>query len=190
MGIAVGAKLIAQALGGKLNKKVLGEAEKIAVNLSRGLFCGRDVVKLNDSFYNLGYVKEILQPEDSIPAHFIKIPELIVNANYDLMTDLILPKTAKVHGVSARSGKVMIWTTKDERVLGLHFQSAFNTNIMHELIVTKLYENGKIDDAIKARFIEDIYDVSKPLMRHTMQKIEEAFLRYGEDYVPGQTPKE
>jgi hypothetical protein len=53
---------------------------------------------------------------------------------------------------------------------------------MHELVVTKLYENGKIDDAIKARFIDDIYDIQKPLMRHTMLKIEEAFLRYGENY--------
>lgn len=65
----------------------------------------------------------------------------------------------------------MIWTTKDERVLGLNMHAAFNTNIMHELIVTKLYENGKIDDAIKARFIEDIYDIEKPLMRHTMLRI-------------------
>lgn len=26
-------------------------------------------------------------------------------------------------------------------------------------------------------------------MRHTLQKIEEAFLRYGENYVAGQTPE-
>jgi hypothetical protein len=113
-------------------------------------------------------VKEVLTPEEGSPSHFVKIPELIVYGNYDITTELILPKTAKVHGVSARSGKVMIWTTKDERVLALHFHSSYNTNIMHELIVTKLYENGKIDDAIKARFIEDIYDITKPLMRHTM----------------------
>ena len=77
----------------------------------------------------------------------------------------------------------MIWTTKDERVLGLHPQSHFNTNIMHELVITKLYENGKIDDAIRSRFIEDIYDVEKPLMRNTLLRIEEAFLRYGESEV-------
>jgi hypothetical protein len=77
----------------------------------------------------------------------------------------------------------MIWTTKDERVLGLHPHSHFNTNIMHELVITKLYENGKIDDAIRARFIEDIYDVEKPLMRNTLLRIEEAFLRYGESEV-------
>lgn len=48
---------------------------------------------------------------------------------------------------------------------------------MHELVVVKLYENGKIDDAIKSRFIEDIYDTDRPIMRHTLLKIIDNFLR-------------
>jgi len=52
----------------------------------------------------------------------------------------------------------------------------FNANIMHELIVMKLYENGKIDDPIKQRFIDEIYDTDKPIMRHTMLKVVQCFL--------------
>jgi hypothetical protein len=48
---------------------------------------------------------------------------------------------------------------------------------MHELIVAKLYENGKIDDAIKSRFIEDIYDTEKMSTRHTFLKIIDCFIR-------------
>lgn len=71
----------------------------------------------------------------------------------------------------------MIWTSKDHRVLGLHAHASFSTNFMHELVVVKLYENGKIDDAIKSRFIEDIYDTDRPIMRHTLLKIMDNFLR-------------
>jgi hypothetical protein len=49
---------------------------------------------------------------------------------------------------------------------------------MHDLIVAKLYENGKIDDPIKNRFIEDLYDnEKKPIMRHTAIKIIRSFLK-------------
>lgn len=51
---------------------------------------------------------------------------------------------------------------------------------MHELVVIKLYEAGKIDDAIKMRFIEDIYDTQKPLTRNTLLKIIDNFLRQEE----------
>lgn len=70
----------------------------------------------------------------------------------------------------------MIWTTSDHRVLGLHMDATLNANIMHDLIVLKLYENGKIDDAIRARFIEDIYDSEVPIMRHTMLKVIQNFI--------------
>lgn len=73
-----------------------------------------------------------------------------------------------------------MWTTNDHRILGLNMHACFNTNIMHELVVGKLYENGKIDDAVKSRFIEDIYDTERPIMRHTMLKVIDAFLRTSE----------
>ena len=65
----------------------------------------------------------------------------------------------------------MIWTSNDNRILGIHAHASFNSNFMHELCVLKLYENGKIDDAIKSRFIEDIYDIERPIMRHTLLKV-------------------
>jgi hypothetical protein len=98
---------------------------------------------------------------------------------YEESLELILPEGAVCHGVSPRSQQVMIWTSGDQRVLGLHAHAAFNTNFMHELVVPKLYENGKIDNAIKSRFIEDIYDTERPIMRHTLLKVMDHFLRSG-----------
>ena len=47
---------------------------------------------------------------------------------------------------------------------------------MHELIVNKLYENGKIDDPLKIKFIEDIYDTQRPIMHNTLLKVIRSFL--------------
>ena len=97
---------------------------------------------------------------------------------YEDTIELILPEdTTIVHGVSSKTGQIIIWTTKDARVMGLNTHSGFNTNMMHQLVVNKLYENGKIDDAIKMRFIEAIYDTEKSLTRHTILKVVETFLK-------------
>ena len=47
---------------------------------------------------------------------------------------------------------------------------------MHELIVNKLYENGKIDDPLKIKFIEDIYDTQRTIMHNTLLKVIRSFL--------------
>jgi hypothetical protein len=60
--------------------------------------------------------------------------------------------------------------------MGLHMDPTLNTNMMHELVVAKLYENGRIDDSIKTRFIDDIYDIEKPITRHTMLRVIDQFL--------------
>ncbi len=75
-----------------------------------------------------------------------------------------------MHGVSARTDQPILWGIGD-RVLGMQAHPSFNTNIMHELIVNKLYEAGKIDDPIKLKFIDDIYDCERPIMRHTLLKV-------------------
>ena len=49
---------------------------------------------------------------------------------------------------------------------------------MHELIINKLYENGKIDDPLKSRFTDDIYDSERPLMQHALLKIINAFMKF------------
>jgi hypothetical protein len=60
--------------------------------------------------------------------------------------------------------------------MGVQAHPVFNANIMHELIVNKLYENGKIDDPLKIKFIEDIYDSERPIMHNTLLKVIRAFL--------------
>jgi hypothetical protein len=47
---------------------------------------------------------------------------------------------------------------------------------MHELIINKLYEYGKIDDPLKTRFTDDVYDTERPLMQHVLLKIINAFM--------------
>lgn len=128
------------------------------------------MIKLSDSFYELQFVKQVFNDSN-------KVPELNVFALYDEGIELTLPEGAIVHGVSSRTGQTMIWTSDDNRIMGLHVHAKFNTNIMHDLIIVKLYENGKIDDVIKARLIEDIYDQERPLMRHTLLKVIHSFLQ-------------
>jgi hypothetical protein len=60
LGMSLGQYLIATALGGKVERRNLDEAQKIARNINRGLFCGKDVIKLNDSFFKLDCVKKVL----------------------------------------------------------------------------------------------------------------------------------
>jgi hypothetical protein len=96
---------------------------------------------------------------------------------YETGLELTLPAEGIIHGVSSRSGQPIIWTLKgNSRILGLQAHPSFNTNIMHELIVSKLYENGKIDDPLKIKFIEDIYDSQRPLMNNTLLKVTRSFL--------------
>ncbi len=82
-----------------------------------------------------------------------------------------MPENALVHGLSQKTGETIIWSSEDGRVLGLQTLISLNANIIHELIVMKLYEHGKIDDLIKQRFLDEIYDTEKPIMRHTLLKV-------------------
>lgn len=160
---------MAYALGGQIKKKELNEEEKMAFNLNRGIFCGKDSISLSASFYELPPAKAVFEGTarpDTINVY--SVAEGIV--------EVILPDGAQAHGVSKRSGQSVIWTTEDGRVMGLHMLLTFNANIMHELIVMKLYENGKIDDPIKQRFIEEIYDTERPIMRHSLIKVVLCFL--------------
>jgi len=82
-----------------------------------------------------------------------------------------------VHGQSVRTEQPVVWTLKDtNRILAIQAHPSFNTNIMHELIVNKLYENGKIDDPLKIKFIEDIYDSQRPIMHNTLLRVVRTFL--------------
>lgn len=87
-----------------------------------------------------------------------------VNSIYDFGLSLNLPPNGVSHGHSTRTDQQIIWTLKDSnQVLGLQIAPSFNINIMHELIIHKLYENGKIDDPLKTRFTDDVYDTERPL---------------------------
>jgi hypothetical protein len=59
VGLSLGANLVAYALGGKIKKKELNEAEKMAFNLNRGIFCGKDHISVSPSFFELPPVKAV-----------------------------------------------------------------------------------------------------------------------------------
>ena len=106
-----------------------------------------------------------------------KLNEVNLYSVYDTSLTLTLPKDAQVHGKSVRTEHPIFWSLKsNSRILGIHAHPSFNTNIMHELIVNKLYENGKIDDPIKIKFMEDIYDSERPVMPNTMLKVIRSFI--------------
>jgi hypothetical protein len=65
--------------------------------MNRGLFCGRDAIKLNDSFYDLQFVKQVFNETN-------KIQEMNILALYDDGIVLTLPEGAIVHGVSSKTG--------------------------------------------------------------------------------------
>ena len=128
-----------------------------------------------DSFHELDFAKSLYKPYKGA-----KLNELNVNSIYDIGLNLILPPDGVAHGVSTRTDQVIIWTLKNSnRIMGLQAPPSFNVNIMHELIINKLYENGKIDDPLKSRFTEDIYDTERPLMQHALLRIIYAFTKQG-----------
>ena len=59
VGLSLGSNLVAYALGGQIKKKELNEAEKMAFNLNRGIFCGKDQITLSPSFYELPSTKAV-----------------------------------------------------------------------------------------------------------------------------------
>lgn len=132
---------------------------------------------MTESFHDLAFIKYLYAgyPEGT------KLTELNVNSIYDIGNSLRLPEGGISHGYSTRTKQQIIWTLKgSNRVLGLQIPPSFNINIMHELIINKLYENGKIDDPLKTRFTDDIYDTERPLMQHVLLKIITAFMNYTE----------
>ena len=82
-----------------MEKMQLDEAQKIMHFQNRGLFCGRDNIKLAASFHQLGFVKELYSayPEGT------KLNELNVNSIYDIGMNLILPPGGITHGTSTRT---------------------------------------------------------------------------------------
>ena len=66
---------------------------------NRGLFCGRDNIKLSESFQTLEFVKEIYKP---YPAG-TRLTELNVNSIYDIGLNLTLPPNGVSHGYSTRT---------------------------------------------------------------------------------------
>jgi hypothetical protein len=149
----------------------MDETQKILHNQAKRLFCGRDQIKMNPSFFQLECAKKVFE------GHSATLKEINVYSVYETFMELTLPPEAVVHGVSTRTQQPIIWTLKgNSRIFGLQAHPSFNTNIMHELIVNKLYENGKIDDPMKIKFIEDIYDPSRPIMHNTLLKVTRAFL--------------
>ncbi len=62
MGVQLGSHLVAIALGGSVEKTQQDEAHKILHFQNRGLFCGRDNVKLAESFHTLDFVRELYKP--------------------------------------------------------------------------------------------------------------------------------
>ena len=93
VGLSLGTNLVAYALGGQIGKKSLNEAEKMARNLTRGIFCGKDSITLKDSFFKLPYVKKVFE---GLP----NIETINVYAQYEDYIDLTLPEKALVHGTS------------------------------------------------------------------------------------------
>ena len=174
MGVQLGSHLLSIALGGSVEKPQLDEAQKIIHFQNRGLFCGRDNIKLLDSFHSLPFVKDLYKAYNSTG---VKLTELNVNSIYEIGINHNLPPNGVSHGFSTRTNQQIIWTLKDSnRVLGLQIPPSFNINIMHELIINKLYEYGKIDDPLKTRFTDDVYDTERPLMQHVLLKIINAFM--------------
>jgi GMP synthase-like glutamine amidotransferase len=79
LGIQAGSHLLAQAFGGKIERKEMNETQKIMHNQSKGLFCGRDQIRLKETFYELDCVKHVFPQSLGV----IRLPHLNVFSIYE-----------------------------------------------------------------------------------------------------------
>lgn len=114
LGIQAGSHLLATAFGGKVERKEMDETQKILHNQAKGLLCGKDTIRIKESFYQLDYVAKVFGKFS------VRLQDINVYSVYETGLELTLPAEGIIHGVSSRSGQPIIWTLKgNSRILGL-----------------------------------------------------------------------
>lgn len=86
-----------------------------------------------------------------------------------------LPDGAELLGSSIRTHNE-IWTIPD-RILGIQSSPEVNKYYIKELIITKLYETGKLDEGLRNQSIEQLEYELIPSSRHIILKCMNKFIK-------------
>jgi GMP synthase-like glutamine amidotransferase len=86
-----------------------------------------------------------------------------------------LPEFGQLYGYSERTS-VEMWGVEG-RIFAIQAHPEFNGNYIQELIINKMYENGRLTEQQKNECQEWIHDPSKPLHRNILLKIIYSFLK-------------
>jgi GMP synthase-like glutamine amidotransferase len=133
-GICFGEQLLAAALGGRVERMT---------NLEhRPLWLLKEEVFLENSFYDLPYVKKVLGNLDDDQME--KIKPLVFHAVHgDHVSKL--PDFGVLYGSSERT-PVEIWGVEN-RILAFQCHPEFNSYYIQELVINKMYDQGRLDDS-------------------------------------------
>ena len=82
-----------------------------------------------------------------------------------------------LQGCSHNRAHHEIWTMSD-KVLCFQSSPEINKTYIKDLIITKLYDGGEIDESQKNMSLEQIDDEMIPMSRHFIMKCINSFIRY------------
>ena len=135
------------------------------------LFIGKEIIRLQDSFFELPYVKHALKDlrEDQIA----RLNPMVINCCHG---DHVAkrPDQAVLYGSSDRTENE-IWTIED-RVLSMQPHPELSTHIIQS-IITRLHEVKQMTDEQRKELEGLLYDPQYLLVRNIMMKIIFAFLK-------------
>jgi hypothetical protein len=89
-----------------------------------------------------------------------------------------LPPDSEVLAASKKTN-IEMWALGSQ-VLGIQSHPEMNSFYIQDMIVTKLFDLGRLDDTQKKEALFALTDPSKPLSRNIMLKILYSFLKEGD----------
>ena len=151
IGICFGSQIIAQALGGQVEKMPM--FNQVSPNQLQ-TFIGKEVIELRQEFFEEPFVRRIIDDfinqNDSQERYMeqlkLQMGTLIVHTVHGDHVAM-LPQGAVNLGYSDRTENE-IWRI-DDRVLCVQSHPEFNANYIEEMIINKMYDTGELDDMKK-----------------------------------------
>ena len=170
IGICFGSQIIAQALGGQVEKMPMFNS--MSPNQLQ-TYIGKEIIELRQEFFEETFVRRIINEF----IHSKNEPDRYLEQLKHLMGTLIvhtvhgdhvalLPNGAVNLGYSDRTENE-IWRIED-RVLCIQSHPEFNANYIEEMIVNKMYDTGELDDMKKDEVLERINNNELLLTRNVL----------------------